>query len=175
MSSNGRPGTRQGVRTPHRGAELPVDAYSLAVSCGDRGVSCDIWPASLSAPSAPRVVLFQDTTGSLPVPHDTSRHDLVPATPSSLPGRRGVPPAPWRPSWPSWYTSVRALPRIWCTGALRCVVDRLPLLRCSEALGQHSRCCHHTLGSSSRPRRLWRPVSAAHHTTASSRGHQRSC
>ena len=52
--------------------------------------------------------------GPLPVPHDTSRHDLVPATPVK-PGRRGVPPAPWRPSWPSWSASVRALPRMWRT------------------------------------------------------------
>ena len=47
LSSNGRPGTRRGVRTPHLRAAMPVDAYSLAVSCGGRGVSCDIWPASL--------------------------------------------------------------------------------------------------------------------------------
>ena len=47
LSSNGRPGTRQGVRTPHLRAAMPVDAYSLAVSCGGRGVSCNIWPASL--------------------------------------------------------------------------------------------------------------------------------
>ena len=47
LSSNGRPGTRQGVRTPHLRAAMPIDAYSLAVSCGGRGVSYDIWPASL--------------------------------------------------------------------------------------------------------------------------------
>ena len=47
LSSNGRPGTRQGVRTPHLRAAMPVDAYSLAVSCGGRGVSSDIWPANL--------------------------------------------------------------------------------------------------------------------------------
>ena len=51
----GDPSTRQGSRTPHRGAVLPVDAYSLAVACGSRGVSLDIWPASHSAPAAPRV------------------------------------------------------------------------------------------------------------------------
>ena len=56
LSCNGRPGTRQGGRPPHRGAVLPVDAYSLAVACGSRGVSRDIWPASLSAPAAPRAV-----------------------------------------------------------------------------------------------------------------------
>ena len=34
----------------------PIDAYSLAVACGSRGVSLDIWPASHSAPAAPRAV-----------------------------------------------------------------------------------------------------------------------
>ena len=58
LSSNGRPGVLQDIRTPHLRAALPVDAYSLAVSCGGRGVSLDIWPASLSAPAAPRVARF---------------------------------------------------------------------------------------------------------------------
>ena len=34
-------------------AVLPVNAYSLAVACGGRGVSLDIGPASLSAPRSP--------------------------------------------------------------------------------------------------------------------------
>ena len=55
LSCDGRPGVRQDIRIPHLGAALPVDAYSLAVSCGGRGVSLDIWPASLPAPAAPRV------------------------------------------------------------------------------------------------------------------------
>ena len=173
---DGRPGTRQGGRTPHRGgAVLPVDAYSLAIACGSRGVSLDIWPASVfGTRRVVRCPSSRTRQGSLLVPHDTSRHDLVPATPELLPGRRGVPPAPWRPSWPS---VVRLPPRATANvayGALRCVVDRL---RCCVA-ARHSRSsyrCFHTPGSSSRPRRLWRPMCAAHHTTASSRGHQRSC
>ena len=59
-------------------------------------------------------------------------------------------------------------------GALRCVVDRLPLLRCSEALGQHSRCCHHA-GLFVPATSPVATVIAGHLTTASSRGHQRSC
>ena len=170
LSFNGRPGTRQGSRTPHRGAVLPVDAYSLAVACGSRGVSRDIWPASLSAPAAPRVVRLPDTTGTAPrparhvAPRPGSRH-------AGLPGRHGLS-APWRPSWPS---VVRLPPRAttnWATVPLRCV-DRL----CCSSAARHwgsTRCCHHTPGSSSRQRRLWRPVIAGHLTTASSRGHQQS-
>ena len=97
------------------GAVLPVDAYSLAVACGSRGVSLDIWPASLSAPAAPRVVLFQDTTGTAPrparhvAPRPGSRHaGSCPAGAGSLPRLGGLP-------WPSWYASVRALPRMWRT------------------------------------------------------------
>ena len=105
LSCNGRPGTRQGGRTPHRGgAVLPVDAYSLAIACGSRGVSLDIWPASLfGTRRIVRCPSSRTRQGSLLVPHDTSRHDLVPATPvfpagaGSLPrlggppGRRGTP------------------------------------------------------------------------------------
>ena len=94
LSSNGRPGALQGIRTPHQGAALPVDAYSLAVSCGGRGVSRDIWPASLSAPAAPRAARFRRARpGSLPVTRDTSRHDLITAeTPERSPAARS--PAP---------------------------------------------------------------------------------
>ena len=49
---------------------------------------------------AARCPSLRTRQGPLPVPHDTSRHDLVPATPVK-PGRRGVPPAPRRPPWPS--------------------------------------------------------------------------
>ena len=171
LSSNGRPGTRQGIRTPHPGAALPVDAYSLAVACGSRGVSPDIWPASLSAPAVPRVARLPDTTGTAPRParHVAPRPDYRHA--GRLPGRHGLS-APRRSSWPLWYAFVRTLPRIWRTVPLRCV-DRLS---CSFA-ARHwvsTRCCHHTPGSSSRQRRLWRPVIAGHLSTASSRRHQQS-
>ena len=101
FSFNGRPGTRQGSRTPHRGAVWPVDAYSLAVTCGGRGVSLDIWPASHSAPAAPRAVRLSghDRDRS---PSRTTRRATTWFPPRRvLPGRRGVPPAPWRPPWPS--------------------------------------------------------------------------
>ena len=82
--------------------------------------------------------------GSLLVPHDTSRHDLVPATPSSLPGRRGVPPAPWRPSWPS---VVRLPPARYreCGVTVPCDASSTAytLLRCSTALAQLSSLLSH--------------------------------
>ena len=132
---------------------IPLPSHAAAAAC-----------LSTSGPPAvrhpPRRALSSSRTrqGPLPVPHDTSRHDLVPATPSSLPGRRGVPPAPWRPSWPS---VVRLPPRATANvayGAMRCV-DRV---RCCVAARhwRSSRRCFHTPGSSSRQRRLWRPMCA---------------
>ena len=106
FSFNGRPGTRQGSRTPHRGAVLPVDAYSLAVACGSRGVSRDIWPASHSAPAAPRVVRLSGHDRDRSPSRTTRRattwfppRRLSPAGAGSLPrlgglpGRRGPPPS----------------------------------------------------------------------------------
>ena len=122
LSFAGRPGTRQGSRTPHRGVVLPVDAHSLAVACGCRGVSRDIWPASHSAPAAPRAVRLPDTTGTAPrparhvAPRPGSRH-------AGLPGRRGLS-APWRPSCPS---VVRLPPRAttnWAYGAFESTIKR---------------------------------------------------
>ena len=52
---------------------------------------------------------------------------------------------------------------------------RPPMLRFAARHWVSTRCRHHTPGSSSRQRRLWRPVCAGHHSTASSRGHQQSC
>ena len=83
------------------GAVWPVDAFSLAVACGGRGVSLDIWPASHSAPAAPRAVRLSghDRDRS---PSRTTRRATTWFPPRRvLPGRRGVPPAPWRPPWPS--------------------------------------------------------------------------
>ena len=116
LSSNGRPGTRQGSRTPHRGAALPVDAYSLAVTCGSRGVSCDIWPASLSAPSTTRVVRLpghdRERSPSRTTRRATTwfppRQALCPAGAGSLPRLGG-------PHGRRWYASLRALPRMWRT------------------------------------------------------------
>ena len=125
MSSNGRPGTRQGSRTPHRGAALPVDAYSLAVSCGGRGVSLDIWPASLSALSVSRVVRLsrhdRDRSPSRTIRRATtwSRH----AGPLARQAR-----GPSRALAALLAVVVRLRPRATANvayGALRCVVDRL--------------------------------------------------
>ena len=89
FSCDGRPGVRQDIRIPHRSAALPVDAYSLAVSCGGRGVSRDIWPASPSAPAAPRVARYPGTTGIAP---GHARHDLVATeTPDSSSGGAVIP------------------------------------------------------------------------------------
>ena len=103
MSANGRPGTRQDIRNPHRGAVLPIDAYSLAVACGGRGVSRDIWPASLSAPSVPRVVRLPGHDRDRSPSRTTRRattwfppRRVLPAGAGSLP-RLGSPP------WPLWY------------------------------------------------------------------------
>ena len=172
LSFNGRPGTRQGNQTPHRGAVLPVDAYSLAVACGGRGVSLSTsGPPAFRHPPRRASSVSRTRQGPLPVPHDTSRHDLVPATPVCPAGtvspRLGGPPAV------GGTLPLRALPRSWRTVPLRCV-DRL----CCCFAARHwcsSRCCYHTPGSSSRQRRLWRPVCAGHLSTASSRGHQQSC
>ena len=116
VSVAGRPGIRQGSQTPHRGAVLPVNAYSLAVSCGGRGVSLSTsGPPAFSAPSAPRVVLFQDTTGIAPsparyvAPRPGSRH-------AGLPGRRGGPSRALAALLAVGGTPPpRALPRMWRT------------------------------------------------------------
>ena len=153
LSCNGRPGTRQGSRPPHRGAVLPVDAYSLAVACGSRGVSLDIWPASHSAPAAPRAVRLSghDRDRS---PSRTTRR----ATTWFPPRRSARQARSVRASAAPLAVVVRLHPRATANVAYGAFAMRRPpmLLRCSEALGQHSRCCHHTPGSSSRQRRLWR-------------------
>ena len=107
LSSNGRPGTRQGSRTPHRGAALPVDAYSLAVSCGGRGVSLSTTgPPAFRHPPYRALSASPDTTGTAPrparhvAPRPGSRHaGSCPVGAGSLPrlggppGRRGTPPS----------------------------------------------------------------------------------
>ena len=152
LSCNGRPGTRQGSWTPHRGAVLPVDAYSLAVACGSRGVSRDIWPASLSAPAAPRAVRLSrhDRDRS---PSRTTRR----ATTWFPPRRSARQARSSRASAALLAVVVRLRPRATANvayGAMRCV-DRV---RCCFAARQwcSSRRCYHTPGSSSRQRRLWR-------------------
>ena len=73
--------------------------------------------------------------GPLPVPHDTSRHDLVPATPGLARQARGPSRALAASLAVSCTLPPRALPRSWRTGAF--AMRRPPmLLRCSEALAQ---------------------------------------
>ena len=135
FSCNGRPGTRQGSRTPHRGAVVPVDAYSLAVTCGGRGVSRDIWPASHSAPAAPRAVRLSG--------HDRDRSPSRTTRRATtwFPPRRSARQARGPSRALAALLAVggtlppRALPRGWRTGAF--AMRRPPmLLRCSEALAQ---------------------------------------
>ena len=133
LSFNGRPGTRQGGRTPHRGAVLPVDAYSLAVACGGRGVSLDIWPASHSAPAAPRAVRLpgHDRDRS---PSRTTRR----ATTWFPPRRSARQARSLRASAASLAVVVRPPPRATANSAYGAFAMRRPpmLLRCSEALAQ---------------------------------------
>ena len=168
LSSNGRPGTRQGVRTPHLRAAMPVDAYSLAVSCGGRGVSSDIWPASLvrHAPRRASPVL-RARRGSLPVPRDASHHDPSAATP--------VFPA-LRVSAPCGFLAVggaapiRALPRIWRT--VPCDASTAYAAALQPGTGSSPRVTPSGRALPSRQRRTWRPIDAPHSSTASPRRHQ---
>ena len=172
LSFNGRPGTRQGSRTPHRGAVLPVDAYSLAVSCGGRGVSRDIWPASHSASAAPRAVRLSGHDRDRSPSRTTRRATtLVPATPVCPAGT--VSPRLGGPPGRRWYASP---PRATTKLAYRCLCDASTAHAAAlqRGTGAASRCCFHTPGSSSRQTSPVATVIAGHLTTASSRGHQRS-
>ena len=168
LSSNGRPGTRQGVRTPHSRAAMPVDAYSLAVSCGGRGVSSDIWPASLvrHAPRRASPVL-RARRGSLPVPRDASHHDR--SQPCRFPGCARF--RAMRLSWPLVVPPPSARYRGY---GGPCLAMRRPptLQRCSMALGRHRRVTPSRRALASRQRRTWRPIDAGHSSTASPRRHQ---
>ena len=104
---------------------MPVDAYSLAVSCGGRGVSRDIWPASLvrHAPRRALPVLRARRVSPSRAMRRTTIHRRHAGFPGiarfralRLPGRRWYRPHP------------RATADV-ADRALRCV-DRL---RCSVA------------------------------------------
>ena len=85
-------------------------------------------------PPRARRPFLRTRQGPLPVPHDTSRHDLVPATPVCPAG--AVSPRLGGLPWAVGGTlPPRALPRSWRTGAF--AMRRPPmLLRCSETLAQ---------------------------------------
>ena len=100
-----------------------------------RRVSRHLAAPAIRHPPRRALPVSRTRQGPLPVPHDTSRHDLVPATPvcpaGTLSPRLGGPPGR------QWYASLRALPRSLAYGAF--AMRRPPmLLLCSEALGQHS-------------------------------------
>ena len=90
---------------------VPFSAYA-AVLRGPRPLPRDAHPPCLASSGS------RTRQGPLPVPHDTSRHELVPATPI-LPGRRGLS-APRRPPWPS---VVRFPPARYREYGVRCLCD----------------------------------------------------
>ncbi len=115
LSSDGRPAARQGMQTPHRSAELSVDASSLAVSCGSRGVSCDIRPASLfGTRDSARCALSAATTGIAPRPREASRRDLGSRqTPDKLSGSAIDSALPRQSPGLGGIAPIRALLRMW--------------------------------------------------------------
>ncbi len=103
------------MQTPHRSAELSVDASSLAVSCGSRGVSRDIGPASLfGTRDSARCALSAATTGIAPRPREASRrYPGSRQTPDKLSGS-AIDSAPPRQSpGLGGIAPIRALPRMW--------------------------------------------------------------
>ena len=167
MSSNGRPGTRQGVRTPHLRAAMPVDAYSLAVSCGGRGVSCDIWPAGLVRHAPRRALPVLRARRGSPRPARCAAPRPFAATPVSpalrVSAQCGFLPSVVPPPSPRYRG---------CGGP--CPAMRRPPtpLRCGLALGRHLRVTPSRRALPSRPRRAWRPIDAGHSSRASPRRHQ---
>ena len=89
---------------------FPLPSHAAAAACLSTS-----GPPAFSAPAAPRVVLFQDTTGTAPrparhvAPRPGSRHA------GSCPAGAGSLPRPGGPPGRRWYASVRALPRMWRT------------------------------------------------------------
>ena len=169
LSSNGRPGTRQGVRTPHLRAAMPVDAYSLAVSCGGRGVSCDIWPASLVRHAPRRALPVLRARRGSPRPARCAAPRPFAATPV-FPGVARF--RALRLSWPSVVPPPSARYRGY--GGPCLAMRRPPTpLRCGLALGRHLLSVTPSRRAlPSRPRRTWRPIDAGHSSTASPRRHQ---
>ena len=156
LSSNGRPGTRQGVRTPH-------------LSCGNarrRVFPCRLLRrprrvfrhlARQPVRHAPRRALpLLRHDGVLPVPRDASHHGLV----RRHAGFPGI----------ARFRALRLPGRWWCRPhpratadmadrALRCV-DRLRCSVCSLALGRHRWVTPSRRALPSRPCRAWRPIDA---------------
>ena len=114
------------------GAALPVDAYSLAVTCGGRGVSLrHLARQPFGTRRAARCPVPRARQGSLPATRDTSRHDLITAETPECP-----PAARFRASrLPDrrWYRPRPRVTATWRTVPLRCV-DR-PTLHTVAAVG----------------------------------------
>ena len=167
LSSNGRPGTRQGVRTPHLRAAMPVDAYSLAVSCGGRGVSCDIWPAGLVRHAPRRALPVLRARRGSPRPARCAAPRPFAATPDSpalrVSAQCGFLPSVVPPPSPRYRG---------CGGP--CPAMRRPPtpLRRGLALGRHLRVTPSRRALPSRPRRAWRLIDAGHPSRSSPRRHQ---
>ena len=90
---------------------IPLPSHAAAAACLSTS-----GPPAFRHPPNRALSVVPDKTGIAPSPARYVAPRPGPATPSSLPGRRGVPPAPWRPSWPSMVRlPPRALPRMWRT------------------------------------------------------------
>ena len=153
LSSNGRPGTRQGSRTPHLRAAWPVDACSLAVACGGRGVSL--------ATSCPPAVRHR-RAARCPSPGTTGTSSPSRATPRATTVFRhaGTRPADARPravaAFRPFVACLRPRATANVTRPCPCDASTAYAAPCSEALRAALR-RHHTPGASVRQRRLWRP------------------
>ena len=144
LSSYGRPVARQGIRIPHHRCDT---ARRRVFPCRRMRQPRRVFRHLARQPFGTRRTVRCPSLGHdrvLPVPHDTSRHDLV---------RRhaGVAPAARRSACIAAllavgrYAPIRALPPMWYTVPLRCV-DRL----CCCVAARHwvsTQCCHLTPGS----------------------------
>ena len=173
LSFAGRPGTRQGSPDPAPWCgiapltRIPLPSHAAAAAC-----LATSGPPAIRHPPRRALSVSPDTTGTAPrparhvAPRPGSRHAGRPAGAGSLP-RLGGPPGR------QLYASP---PRATTKLAYRCLCDASTdyAAALQRGTGAASICRFHTPGSSSRPRRLWRPLCAGHLTTASSRWHQRS-
>ena len=161
-------GPRTSVRY-YPSTRIPLPSHAATAACLSTS-----GPPAFRHPPYRALSASPDTTGIAPrparyvAPRPGSRHAKLFARQARGPSRAlaallavgGTPP-------PARYREC----------GVRCLAMRrrpTMLLRCSGHWRSSLR-CFHTPGSSSRQRRLWRPMCAGHHTTASSRWHQRSC
>ena len=123
------PGPRTVVVRHCPSTRIPLPSHAAAAAC----LSQHLARQPFGTRRAARRPSSRTRQGPLPVPHDTSRHDLIPATPGLARQARG----PSRALAASLAVVVRLPPRataIVAYGALRCVVDRL----CCCVAARHS-------------------------------------